>query len=305
MLSEIPIPIKEILKIEPSTLIDERQRNSIVITRTTIDELGLDVLNLFSPIGQIFWSFGLFAAQAALSYEFATSVSTDALQIIKSEQRHLNLSVTSINAFEFFGSFTRGQGDVFYPYDDSNPSIPYWWFAQRHICLSCPTEQYDRYIDYFTSQLDQIGSDCFRAVADDKILVDISQYRENSDYNRLQMYVTRMSPSERESTLRALMRDDFLQIVNPGVVEIAGCRGEGQLALLESIDNFDDADCIRGILVRRAELAAHYMALPNVEAARIQLSNERICSDSQATEKMISALDCRLRPFPVIRMSIE
>lgn len=305
MISKIPITLSEILEVEPSTLIDERLPDSTIVTRTTFDSLGVDVLNLFSPIGHIFWSFGLFAAQRSLENTFATSVANDALRVIQSEQRRLNIPATSINAYEFLGSFTRGKGDVFYPYSDPDVSIPYWWFAQRHICLSCPTEHFDRYIDYFGSQLRQIGDDCFKLAAEEKILVDVSQYREDRDYNSLQMYVTRMSPSEREDTLRSLMRDDFLQSTDPGIIEIAGCRGEGQLALLENIDAYDDADCVCGILIRRAQLAAQYMALPNVEAALIQLSKEHICSDLRTSQEMKSTLDRRLSPYPVIRTKIE
>lgn len=304
MISKIPITLDEILEIEPSTLVDERLHDSTIVTRTTFDSLGFDVLNLFSPIGHIFWSFGIYAAQRSLASSFASSVANDALRVIRSEQGRLNTPTKSINAYEFLGSFTKGQGDVFFPYSDPDVSIPYWWFAQRHICLSCPTEHFDRYFDYFSSQLSQIGDDCFKLAAEESMLVDVSQYRENRDYNSLQMYVTKMSPSEREETLRSLMRDDFLQRTDPRVIEIAGCRGDGQLALLENVDAYDDAECIRGILIRRAQLAAQYMALPNVEAALIQLSKEHICSDLRTSQEMISTLNRRLSPFSVIRKSI-
>ena len=140
MLYENTLSLAEILSVDANTLIGQRHEHAATIVRTTLGELGVDVLNLFSPFEHVFWSFGVFAAQDRVVRTLADSVRADALKRINAEQRRLGVSRKTVNAYEFLYPITAPQGDDYYPYQDNNNSVPYWWFAQRHVSCICPTD---------------------------------------------------------------------------------------------------------------------------------------------------------------------
>lgn len=306
MLLEKSYSLTEILSVDSATLTRQRHDQATTVIRTTIDGLGVDVLNLFPPTNRIFWSLGVFAAQDQISSSLADSIRIDALKIIRAEQRNLGVNKKSSNAYELLGPITRGQGDEFYPYSgESTAVVPVWWFAQRHVDLVCPTDKYEEFHGYFSSQLRQIDDDCWRDAPEDKFFVDLKQYDDNPDYDYLARYVTRLSSSERLKARNALMSDDFLTNMNPGVSEIVGCRGGPEIGFFHSLDDFDDAECIRAILRRRVQLALEFVTLLDIERMRTSLSEEPWSWEPEDRDQMLVELDQRISKFPVIGMKIE
>lgn len=305
MLVEKSLSLTEILSVDLATLIRRRHDQATTVIRTTIEGLGVDVLNLFPPTNRIFWSFGVFAAQDQISDSIVDSIRADALKTIRAEQKNIGVFRKSVNAYELLGAITRGQGDEYYPYADETTGVPYWWFAQRHVNLVCPTDKYEEFHAYFSTQLRQIGDDCWRDAPEDKVLVDMSQHDNKPDYDYLAKYVTRLSPAERLEARSALIDGDFLAKIDPDVSEIVGCRAGPEIGFFENLDDFDDSDCIRAILCRRVELALEFVTLLDIERMRIHLSEEPWSWNSKDRDRMLAALDERISHFPVIEMRIE
>ena len=305
MLLEKSYSLTEILSIDSATLTRQRHNQATTVIRTTMDRLGVDILNLFPPTNRIFWSFGVFASQDQTAIAYSSRVQKDALEKIDAVQRRLGLSRRSVNAYEFLAPVTKGMGDKYYPYSDSNVPVPYWWFAQRHVYVACPSSEYTSYLDYFSSQLIEIGDDCFRTAPDEKVLVDLSQYKGHRDYEYLTAYVTRMPPATRSSALQALTDPRFLDSVDPDVIEIVGCRGGPEVALLEDLKNIDDSACVQEILCRRVELALQFATLLCLERMYIDLAKDDWFWNPEDRDRMLVELDQRISKFPVIGMKIE
>lgn len=304
VLIEKSMSLDEILSVNPRALTVEREYRSAVIVRTNIEELGIDILSLFPPAGRIFWSFGLFAAQDRAWRALAESLRPRALEIIDAELKYLRKKKKTINAYEFLAPFTKGMGDKYYPYGNGETPVSVWWFAQRHEYLVCASDRYPECRDYFAAQLEQIGEDCYRAADEETIMVNLGQHDGKRDYNILTMYVTRLSLSERDVARAALTDAEYLENVDPEIVDILGCRGGPEIALLHNPEDYDDAQCIRDILKARASLSVRFVTLPNLERMRISLDEEPWHWNPHDRDRSLAALDARLSQFPVIRTAV-
>lgn len=299
------ITLSEILSSDVRDLVGNRKEASVTILRTTIDGTDSEVLNLLPPRGRIFWSFGMFATQDESSVAYSRQVQSELLARIGAAQRRLGLRKKSVNAYEFLGSVSKGMGDKFYPYPDANEAVPYWWFAQRHICLACPAKDHARYLDYFSRQLEQIGSECFHDASDEMVFVDMSQYKEHLDYQFLATYVARLPPVTRTLALRTLADSSFCRNADPDVIELVGCRNGPEIGLIEDLKNFDDPLCVQEILYRRAELAIEFSTLLCLERAYIGLAKENWRWEPAARNRMLRKMKKFLDRYPVIADVID
>lgn len=304
VLVEASLPIEELLMTDAAETIRRRDDNSATILRTSLDDLGVEVLNLFPPSGHVFWSFGLFVAQDQAFRAAARNVMQKALKRVVDLQKRAGVDRKSINAYEFLGCFTRPQGDTYSPYLIGKTSVPYWWFAQRHINLMCSSEQYDGHLKYFERQIQEIGADCYRAVPDDQVLVNNSQYDELPDYRYLSTYVARLSTAERVEASDAMVKDEFLENADSSVLQLVGCREGPNIALLHDLAGFEDADRIRTILCQRVGLSIQFITLINLERMRNQLATEPFTWHSEDRTQMLAALDEKLAEYPVIETAV-
>ena len=304
-LIERELSLNEMLATPVPDLIAGRDATAITLLRTTLDELQVDVINLFPPVDQAFWSFDVFAAEDHAWRELARTVAPTACKIIDAELRRQNAERRSIVAYEMLGAVTKGFGDRYFPYGTPDTPVPYWWFAQRHCYLVAPTDRYDQVVRYFAEQQAQIGHECLRPADDSRVLVDMSQFDDVADYRYLSRYVTRLTEVERKEALKVLANDDCLDALAAGVLEIVGCREGPNLALLHDPDAFEDGDCIRAILRRRGELALRFVTLPNIERQRKRLADEQWHWALKDRDAVLQAFDERLARYPVIATCIE
>lgn len=303
MLIDHSVSIEYVLRTHTSDIIDRRSEHKTLVLVASLPGLDIDVLNVFAPRGKAFWSFGLFQAQLRKMEAFADLVRSDALKRIDEQLKHMGIPRKSVNSYEFLAPLTKGAGLEYYPYSPgSSTGVPYWWFAQRHLCLVCPTDKTTGHLEYLGHVELEVKENCYVDVADDFVFVDLSQYTAFPEYAALNEYVGNLSDEGRKNVQKTLQNEGFLESVDQGILNVLG-RSEGpNISLLEPLSDHRDENIVRAILRRRAELGLKFSTLQAVERMPARVSDFWNAEDQA---DILDAIDALMRNYPVIESTID
>ncbi len=135
-------------------------------------------------------------------------------------------------------------------------------------------------------------------MSDDVVLVDVSQYAAKLEYIYLTKYVGRFSEAERAVAEAALSREAFLEETDQAVLHVIGRSGGPNVALIDELSTYGDAERVRAILCLRANLALKFLTLIDLERMKSEIGDFWNPDDR---ERILKKVENHLEKYPVVK----
>jgi len=283
----------------PSMLLNIRNKKCPTVIRTRIDELGIYLLNILSPIDSIFWSFGLFSAMEKNRFKFEEQVRKSGQSYLHAFLKKNFISNKSIAAYEFFAPFTKRMGNKYFPYDtlsDDQSDL----LHKRHICTLVAISQYDTYLSYFNEQLSEFGNDSFHFSKEEQCISIYPEISTLTGYKEMCVHPSKMSYEEKNNVYSAISQTDYTSSIDEVLRLLLGSLGGFNVAVTDSI--YQDT-LAKKIIFERVRIAVEISCLQVVERLPVRLYDLSWNRIEKERDNLLELVNIKLRPFPIIKKS--
>jgi hypothetical protein len=273
--------------------------DSIQLWWTPIDELRALVLNVFSPLDQVFWNFAEYAScrVGAVKYADAFRENERTTSILDGVVRDIGAELKSALASDLLGGFTGFFGDKYHPRKHTHS----WALTGgRHFSIAVPDSCQPMVSRYFQEQVRVFGDSAARACPED-VTLGYSNESDNTLSSLLVRGVFLMTESERNAQL-ALIRskvdlltgnkpEHFCFTGNAIAVSAFGIEPD-----CEWLDEFSE------IARFRVEMAIRHYSLPRVEKLKRDLDSSEwgLLRLANLRDELRGRLATVLARYPVI-----